>query len=271
MVSMHRIPVESSDILSIGYDAEARLLEIEFHGGRVYQYRNVDTDIHEQLMRADSHGQYFNTFIHGRYRFDRLGHEAASEETPKLGFATGNNRKFRDLRLACEPFGIDIEQLDLPIDEIQSQDAGYIALQKAKQAYKLSGRPVVVNDAYWNILALHGFPGAYMADMTTWLKPEDFLKLLEDKTDRTIICTDTLVYYDGKRSKAFSEDYVGTITTEPRGKGRVTIDQIVVMAGHTKTIAELEDTEQRSSIDLAQGAWHDFAKWYNMQRRIGRA
>ncbi|HYH74979.1 MAG TPA: non-canonical purine NTP pyrophosphatase, partial [Candidatus Saccharimonadales bacterium] len=155
---MHRIPVESSDIVSIGYDAENRLLEIEFHGGRLYQYRNVDSDIHEQLMRADSHGQYFNTFIHGRYRYDKLEGEANAPGQQGLAFVTGNARKFRDLQLVFEPYDVQLEQLVLPVDEVQSQDAEEVAVKKAKQAYRLAGRPVVVNDAFWSILALRGFP-----------------------------------------------------------------------------------------------------------------
>src|SRR5256885_161986 len=101
--------------------------------------------------------------------------------------------------------------LRLPVDEIQGHEPQAIAMHKAKEAHKLAQRPVVVNDAFWNILALRGFPGAYMSYIVGWLKPEDFLALLKNKPDRTISCTDTLVYYDGKRSKVFSRDIWGKI------------------------------------------------------------
>jgi non-canonical purine NTP pyrophosphatase (RdgB/HAM1 family) len=267
---MIRIPVESSDIVSIGYDAPSKTLEIEFHGGRVYQYRNVDQDIHDQLLKADSHGQYFNTFIHGRYRFDRIGTSGGDEAPTTLAFVTGNARKFRNLQQVCEPFAIAVEQVAVSVDEVQSEDAEEIAIKKAKAAYKATGRPVVTNDSYWNILALHGFPGAYMSAVNRWLKAQDFLKLMEDKTERTVICTDTLVYYDGKRSKVFSQDFIGKITYVAKGDGAGEFDKIVIMEGQSVTIAELEDAQQRSSVDPATTIWHDFAKWYNMQRRLGR-
>lgn len=268
---MQRLPVESTDLVSIGYDAKERVLEIEFKENRVYQYFDVAPDIYERFMRADSYGEFFFAHINKHYRYKKVDDTAQkSKSLGKLAFVTGNSRKFRDLQLACEPFGIEVEQIDLPVDEVQSHDAEEIAVKKAKLAYKLAGnRPVVVNDAYWNILALRGFPGAYMSHVAGWLKPEDFLALMSGKTDRTIIGTDTLVYYDGKHAKAFVETFSGKITDGPRGEGQ-SITQIVIIDGHDRTIAEIENQESRSSQTPHQTVWHDFAKWYNLQRRLGR-
>jgi non-canonical purine NTP pyrophosphatase (RdgB/HAM1 family) len=265
---MQRIPVDSSDIVSIGYDPKSRVLEIEFKENRIYQYLEVEPDIHERFMRTDSFGQYFNTFINSRYRYKKVG----AQKKPKaqaLAFVTGNARKFRDLQIACEPFGIELEQIDLPVDEVQAHEAEEIAVKKAKAAYKLAGRPVVVNDAFWNIIGLRGFPGAYMSYVTRWFKPEDFLALLAGKPDRTVCITDTLVYYDGQRSKVFSSDIWGKFADSPRGEG-LPIEKLVVIDGKDKTIAEIEVEDGRSSVDPHESIWHDFAKWYNLQRRLGK-
>ncbi|HJQ08939.1 MAG TPA: non-canonical purine NTP pyrophosphatase [Candidatus Saccharimonadales bacterium] len=264
---MQRIPVESSDLVSVGYDPKTRVLEIEFKENRLYQYLEVETDIYERFMRADSYGQYFFANINGRYRYSRV--RQVGEETAKpgiLAFVTGNSGKVRGLSFACEPLGIEFEQLDLPVDEIQSHDLEDIAVKKAKQAYRLAGRSVLVNDTFWGILALKGFPGAYMSYVADWFKPEDFLALLSGKNDRTVSCTDTLVYYDGQRSKVFSKTYYGKLAEEPRGNG-VSIDQLVVMDGQTKTNAELT-AQGRSGIPTEDGIYQEFAKWYNLQRRL---
>ena len=267
---MLRIPVESSDIVSIGYDEKSQLLEIEFSGGRIYQYHDVEPNVHKHFMQADSYGQYFNSFINNRYKYGRV-EEKQVQPPSVVAFVTGNWRKARDLKMACEPYDVEIEQLDLPVDEIQSNDPTDIAVKKAKQAYKLAGRPVVVQDGYWNILALHGFPGAFMSYVTKWLTAEDFLKLMQDKTDRTILGTDTLVYYDGKRHKAFSQDYQGTIAHEPKGKGFCSIDQLIVFPGQTKTIAEIEDEHGKSSVDpLDDALYTPFAKWIHLKRLSGK-
>lgn len=267
---MHRIPVDSTDLVSIGYDAKAHTLEIEFKEGRIYQYQDVAPDVHARFMCADSYGEYFFASINKHYRYKKVIETAGQPATySRVALVTGNPDKLRNLRAACEPFGIEVEQLDLPVDEIQSHDSEKIALHKAKQAYKLAARPVLVQDTYWNILALHGFPGAYMHYVAEWLRPEDFLALMQGKADRTVIRTHTLVYYDGKRSKLLTQDFMGVITEEPRGKG-LSIDQLVVTSGQSLTNAEISATEERSSIPTEDSVWYDFAKWYNLQRRLGK-
>jgi XTP/dITP diphosphohydrolase len=267
---MQRIPVDSSDIVSIGYDAKARMLEIEFKEDRIYQYSDVEPDVYERFMRADSYGEFFFAHITKHYRYKRVNGAGKTAKPQKLAFVTGNANKLRDLQEACKQFGIDVEQLDLPVDEIQSFDTDKIALHKAKQAFKLAERPVVVQDTFWNILALRGFPGAYMRYINDWLKPEDLLALMEGKTDRTVIRTHTVAYYDGKRSKLFSKDFMGTIVDQPRGEGDA-ISRVVVPAGHSQTIAEVRSQTGLSAIPPAESAWHDFAKWYSLQLRLGKA
>lgn len=57
---MHRVPVVSTTMNSVGYDPEKRTLEIEFTGGEVYEYYEVPEEIHRDLMAAESKGRYFN-------------------------------------------------------------------------------------------------------------------------------------------------------------------------------------------------------------------
>lgn len=60
---MEREPVSSTNLVSVGYDPLTRILEVEFHGGGVYQYFDVPVERYEELMSASSHGSYFNRFI----------------------------------------------------------------------------------------------------------------------------------------------------------------------------------------------------------------
>lgn len=54
-----RILVESSNIASVEYDKETRILEIEFHHGAVYQYFDVPNNVYEGLMNSPAMGSYF--------------------------------------------------------------------------------------------------------------------------------------------------------------------------------------------------------------------
>lgn len=64
---MDRIPVTSSNIQSIGFDASNETLEIEFISGSTYQYYGVPEHVYEEMMSASSHGKYFHAHIKGRY------------------------------------------------------------------------------------------------------------------------------------------------------------------------------------------------------------
>ncbi|MBW3466869.1 KTSC domain-containing protein [Arthrospiribacter ruber] len=69
---MNRQAVTSSNIASIGYEADSQTLEIEFLNGGVYQYFDVPQYVHEELMNASSHGQYLAQNIKGVYRFSKV-------------------------------------------------------------------------------------------------------------------------------------------------------------------------------------------------------
>ena len=71
--------VESSVLARIGYDSSLRILQVEFRSGRVYQYFDVPSDVHEALRSAESIGGYFNREIRDKYRTAEVGPAMNSE------------------------------------------------------------------------------------------------------------------------------------------------------------------------------------------------
>lgn len=69
---MNRVAVSSSNLSSVGYEEAEQVLEIEFNGGGVYQYFDVPKRIHQELMNATSHGQYFHRNIKDNYSYDQI-------------------------------------------------------------------------------------------------------------------------------------------------------------------------------------------------------
>ncbi|MEH2379353.1 MAG: KTSC domain-containing protein [Nostoc sp.] len=55
--------MSSSNVASIGYDAEHQILEVEFLNGSLYQYFNIPQSLYQGLMSATSHGTYLDTYI----------------------------------------------------------------------------------------------------------------------------------------------------------------------------------------------------------------
>ncbi len=68
---MYRILVNSSNILSIGYDLDSKTLEVQFPGS-VYEYLEVSNEDFIRLITAESHGTALDKFIKGRYKYNKL-------------------------------------------------------------------------------------------------------------------------------------------------------------------------------------------------------
>lgn len=67
---MDWISVQSTNISRVRWDEQTMALEVEFVGGKIYQYFDVPQPVYEGLIRArESHGRYFNENIKGHYRY----------------------------------------------------------------------------------------------------------------------------------------------------------------------------------------------------------
>lgn len=64
---MLRVPVLSSDIHSVGYNSDDKILEIQFHSGGIYQYIDVPQQLHIDLIFAPSVGKFFYRYIKNIY------------------------------------------------------------------------------------------------------------------------------------------------------------------------------------------------------------
>jgi hypothetical protein len=73
-IVVNRLPVNSSELASIGFDAASRILEVEFRSGGIYQYSGVSQSVYSQLMSAQSHGFFFNEYVKkAGYPYVRVG------------------------------------------------------------------------------------------------------------------------------------------------------------------------------------------------------
>ena len=65
-------PVDSEMLQYVGYDAKQKVLEVVFNSGERYQYFDVPVSVYEDLMSADSIGQYMHRQIIGHYDYQRI-------------------------------------------------------------------------------------------------------------------------------------------------------------------------------------------------------
>ncbi|WP_099189288.1 KTSC domain-containing protein [Tepidibacter mesophilus] len=64
---MVRNNINSSNIFSLAYDAEKRMLEIEFDSGEIYRHLNVPKSVYEKMVNSEFLGYYINYNIRNNY------------------------------------------------------------------------------------------------------------------------------------------------------------------------------------------------------------
>lgn len=60
---MRRFGVRSQSIKTVGYDADAQILELEFHNGSIYDYQGVPPETVLALLDGRSIGAYVNQVV----------------------------------------------------------------------------------------------------------------------------------------------------------------------------------------------------------------
>ena len=186
-----------------------------------------------------------------------------------IAFATSNRGKFLDFQLEMNHAGLhDIEQVTLPLTERQEIGIEEIARDKARQAYKILGRPVIVEDSGLCIPALNNFPEALTKPVTARLGLDGFLKILASLDDRRCFFTCALAFVDahGNTGVIVTDHETGTIQRAPQGelseRARSMIWQIYTPTGHDKTLAAMSPTELQSLFASwrPQNAFAQFAR-----------
>lgn len=169
-------------------------------------------------------------------------------------YVTGSEMKFTYVKNILKDVPIALRQESVAIDEIQSADSEKISRKKATDAFAILKKPLFVTDTFWSIPALNGFPGAYMKEVNQWLTSTDFLNLMRDKSDRTIVARDIITYTDGRSPTLFVIDLQGIIATEPYPTGPNNIDSIVQFDGKYLT----EYKENNLVVPSEKDSWNGF-------------
>ncbi len=159
----------------------------------------------------------------------------------ELYFITSNRGKLNEVRQLLR---MDIKSKSIELDEIQGINAGEVAAEKARRAYAIVGKPVVVEDTALYIKALNRFPGALIKFMELTVGYSGICRILDGYKDRRACAEACVVFYDGKNLKSFSGRVYGTISRKPRGTGGFGFDCLFVPAGSQRTFAEMGTLEK---------------------------
>ena len=164
-------------------------------------------------------------------------------------FITGNEDKAKALEhWLGHP--IAIERLEL--DDIQSVDVRKVSQHKAKQAYDILQKPVLVEDVGLAFTALNGLPGALIKWFVDTAGLDTTAKLLDGFTDKSATAVCVWTYYDGKKLHVVEGYQKGIIASEPRGKGGYGWDKIFIPDGSKVTRSEMSPSEYEASYTASK-------------------
>ena len=174
---------------------------------------------------------------------------------PSFVLVTGNDDKWREAqRILGRPLAR--EKLDLP--ELQARTTAEVALHKARAAFELLRRPVIVEDAGVELRALGGFPGPFIKFWETMGGLESICRAADGAGDRAVtavcvlgVCTEGGSYVVEGRTD-------GTLSEHPRGTGGFGWDAIFVPDGEARTFAEMSG-EEKDRLSHRRRAWEKLA------------
>ncbi|MGM3174225.1 KTSC domain-containing protein [Dickeya lacustris] len=69
---MQRKRVSSTELFSVGYDAQNSTLEVELLNGSLYRYKNVARMIYEELMASNAKARYYARYIRNSFPYDKV-------------------------------------------------------------------------------------------------------------------------------------------------------------------------------------------------------
>lgn len=147
------------------------------------------------------------------------------------------------------------------VPEIQSLNLDEVVKAKAKAAYKVIKKPVLVTDVSLEIEALDDLPGPFVKFFVNTLGPEKTVRLIKTK-NKKVKATDAVCIYDGKHLLIFKGTAYGTLVDKARGKNGFGFDFVFVPNGYKKTYAEMPP-ELKNKISHRAKALKKLKKYLN--------
>jgi non-canonical purine NTP pyrophosphatase (RdgB/HAM1 family) len=147
--------------------------------------------------------------------------ESISNRQSSLLFVTSNAGKIATARQHLNPLGIDVEHVQLELDEIQSDSVEVVALHKARQAFELLKRPLIIEDSGFYIDELGDFPGPFVKFVIKSLGADGIARLADLTATRRCHFIGVLVYVDstGEYYTFAGTDDRGTVANSPSIRG----------------------------------------------------
>lgn len=163
------------------------------------------------------------------------------ENLEGITFITGNPDKAEHLK---DYFHFPVNCLNLDLAEIQSLDLEKVVTDKAKRAYRVTGKPVFVEDVSLVFNALNKLPGPLIKWFFESLDNKGLCDLLNQYKDRSAFAEVQFALCDKGEVTIFKGSTHGRIANSPRGNNGFGWDPIFIPDGCERTWAEMSSEEK---------------------------
>ena len=155
-------------------------------------------------------------------------------------YATGNAHKAKYFNAMV---GVELDHEAVDVEEVQSLDIRNVVEHKAREAYRILKKPVIVEDTFLTFKGLGSLPGPFIKWFLSELGCEGLCKMLDGYHDRTAFAGAAIAYFDGENLEIFEKELEGTISNRPKGDSGFGWNVIFVPNASTKTLGEMSPIE----------------------------
>lgn len=167
----------------------------------------------------------------------------------KIEYITSNRKKFEEAQHVLWEW--ELEQVDVDLIEIQG-DPSEVIFAKAKEAFRILKRQLIVEDVSLCCSAIGGLPGPYVKDFLKKIGDQGLFELIHRYSDHRVQAICMVAYIKpGIEPVIFEGAIHGTIVA-PRGStrhGQVSWNTIFLPDSSNKTFGELT-IEEHSRISM---------------------
>lgn len=190
----------------------------------------------------------------------------------ELYFVSNNLHKYSEIKSMSNDkiIGLDLKFCKQDIIEIQDEKIEKIAIEKAKSAYTIVKKPIIIEDDGLFIKSLNGFPGQYSKFILKSIGNIGIIRLLKGSSDRSAYFKSIFVYNDGIIIKVFYGKIIGKISSTIT-EGGWGYDPIFIPLNRNNkkgiTFAKLSQTNKKNELSHRRIAFYKFIKWFNQNNK----
>lgn len=176
-----------------------------------------------------------------------------------LLLVTGNRGKLAEARRLTKALGVALSSIEIDLPEIQSLDMEAVLAAKARQAFEVARRPVVVEETGLELAALNGFPGPLVKWMLDAIGAEGLARtaLALGNTRAKAVCL--LLWTDGESTRLGRGETSGELVLPARGDRGFGWDPVFRPDGEGRTYGELSERE-KDELGHRGRAWRDLLR-----------